>query len=140
MWLFTEGGFVSAVRNRNNSDQLVVRARDKKSLGVLAEATKQEIKFTPYADYPYRLYVGEKEFRTFVDESVRNLDYDNFKSRVVKTRGANFVDALHDVWATMHKVEDLEASGRWDDYPTTETIPGFEDSEPFPDWEPDEKS
>ena len=147
MWLFTEGGFVSAVRHRKDKNKLVVRARDEISLSELA--TYQEVIFTPHADYPYRVIIDEREFRTFVDKSIKNLSYDNFKNRVYKTRGAQFVDALHDVWATMHKVEDLRSANRWDNYPTAETLPGFDDSpenidfdnlELFPDWEPNEKS
>jgi hypothetical protein len=34
-----------------------------------------------------------------------SIEYDNFKSRVTKTRGYDFVDALHDVWAAMLKIE-----------------------------------
>jgi len=146
MWLFTETGFMSAVRHRTSPDNLVVRARDRQSLLELSEFSKEEIQFTPYADYPYRVIVHEKQLRTFMDDALKNLKYDNFKSRVQKTRGLQFVDALQDVWATMHKVEDLESANRWEKYPVEETLPGFDDSpdpydyDSFPDWEPDEKS
>jgi len=145
MWLFTETGFISAVRHRTSPANLVVRARDRQSLLELSELSKEEIQFTPHADYPYRVITLEKHFKVLMNKSLASLDYDNFKSRVQKTRGREFVDALHDVWATMHKVEDLESTNRWEKYPVEETLPGFDDSpdpydyESFPDWEPDEK-
>ena len=38
MWIFTETGFVSAVRHFKEKDKLVVRARDQKSLEGLANS------------------------------------------------------------------------------------------------------
>lgn len=39
-------------------------------------------------------------------KNIDDAEYDNFKSRVSKTRGYDFVDALHEVWSVMHKVEE----------------------------------
>ena len=43
MWLFTETGFVSAVRHREDPDLLVVRARDRQSLEPIEAACNVEI-------------------------------------------------------------------------------------------------
>ena len=47
MWLFTETGFVSAVRHFSEKEKLVVRSRDRESLESLASYAKIEIRNTP---------------------------------------------------------------------------------------------
>lgn len=106
MWLFTDTGFISAVTHRDDSNLMMVRARDKKSLEPLAKYSRTEIEKTPTADYPWRTVVSKKQLKTWMAKAIDDAEYDNFKSRVAKTRGHEFVDALHDVWATMHKVEE----------------------------------
>jgi len=39
-------------------------------------------------------------------DRVVEMDYDNFKSQVAKTRGHDFAAPLHDVWDVMHEVEE----------------------------------
>ena len=53
MWVFTETGFVSAVRKVDSPSKITVRSRDKQSLEVLAELSETEILETPFADYGY---------------------------------------------------------------------------------------
>jgi hypothetical protein len=43
-------------------------------------------------------------FTEWVAGQASSIEYDNFKSRVTNTRGYDFVDALHNVWAAMLKV------------------------------------
>ena len=45
-------------------------------------------------------------FTEWVAEQANEIDYDNFKNKVAKTRGYDFVDALHNVWVAMLGVED----------------------------------
>jgi hypothetical protein len=52
-----------------------------------------------------RAFVEPAVFTEWVSGQASNIDYDNFKSRATKTRGYDFVDALHDVWAAMLKVQ-----------------------------------
>jgi hypothetical protein len=104
MWIFTETGFVSAVRKNDRPDVYTVRARDRKSLEPLAAFAKAEIVETPYGDYPLRAFVEPAVFTEWVAGQASSIEYDNFKSRVTNTRGYVFVDALHDVWAAMLKV------------------------------------
>lgn len=109
MWIFTETGFISAVRDGKGSENLKVRARDRQSLEPLAELVGADIIKTPHGDYPYRVIIKPEELGLFLAESLANLNYDNFKSRVYTTRGSGFAHALSDVWSTMHDVEDREA-------------------------------
>lgn len=109
MWVFTETGFVSAVRHRNEKGMLMVRARDSQSLEDLADMQSAEISSSPFADYPYRVVVSDETFKSWHSMTIDMLDYDNFKSRVTSSRGNNYHDALMDVWTAMHKVEDKAA-------------------------------
>ena len=52
MWIFTETGFISAVRKTENPDVITVRSRDRDSLQPLASAAGVEIARSPYGDYP----------------------------------------------------------------------------------------
>jgi hypothetical protein len=109
MWIFTDTGFISVVRKEEHPDVLTVRARDHKSLELLAAKANVEVKRSPLGDYPYRVFVGDGPFLEWFLDRGGDLKYDNFKSRVYQTRDAKFVKALNDVWAVMHQVEDAEA-------------------------------
>ena len=105
MWVFTETGFVSAVRKHDRPNVITVRSRDRKSLESLAQAAGVEIWISPHGDYPYRAFVEPPVFTEWVAEQADQIDYDNFKNRVAKTRGYDFVHALHNVWVAMLGVE-----------------------------------
>jgi len=112
MWLFTETGFISAVRHRDQPGHMMVRARDKESLETLAAISTSDITKTPTADYPYRTVVTDNDLTTFMNIAVDTLDYDNFKSRVAVSRGYDYAHALTAVWSAMHDVEDVTARQR----------------------------
>ena len=109
MWIFTETGFVSAVKKPQDNGLISVRARDKVSLQSLEEATGAKTIKTPDGDYPYRLFVEQKDFAAWVTERALEVDYSNFKSRMAKLRDYNYLGSLHDVWAAMTRVEDADA-------------------------------
>jgi len=109
MWLFTETGFVSAVRHFNEKEKLVVRPRDRESLESLASYANLEIRNTPSNDYPYRVHIGDSEFASWLLKQTMAVDYTNFKDRVHDTCGDDFADALMGVWREMHAVEDAGA-------------------------------
>lgn len=107
MWLFTETGFVSVVQDKQDTNKMVVRARDKKSLQPLMDAYGVKLVNLKNRDYPHRVFLTRKQFIDWLVESGETLDYDNYKTRVSKTRGYDFASPLHDVWATMLRLEDL---------------------------------
>ena len=109
MWIFTETGFVSAVRHHSEKDKLVVRARDQKSLESLSNSVGLEIISTPSNDYPYRVLVADSVFATWLSKQTMVVDYTNFKDRVHDTRGHDFAGALMGVWSEMRQVEDEDA-------------------------------
>ena len=106
MWVFSGTGFVSAVRKADRPDVITVRSRDRKSLEPLAQVAGVEIWISPYGDYPYRAFVEPKVFAEWVETQAMNIDYDNFKNQVAKTRGYDYTHALHDVWVAMLATED----------------------------------
>lgn len=106
MWLFTETGFVSAVRKTDRPGVYTVRSRDRKSLEPLAAMAQVEIFVSPLGDYPYRVFVEPAVFTEWVADQASQIEYPNFKSRVSLIRGLDYTEALHDVWVAMLKTED----------------------------------
>ncbi len=107
MWIFTETGFISAVRKSDRPDVYTVRSRDRKSLEPLAAIAKVEIVASPLGDYPYRAFVEPAIFTEWVADQASQIEYGNFKSRVTQTRGLDFAKALNNVWVAMLKTEDV---------------------------------
>ncbi len=101
MWIFTETGFVSAVKKPEHEGQYSVRARDEQSLAGLISATGAELIVSSNTDYKYRVIVSPEQFISWLTDQAQSIDYSNFKSRVAKTRGYEYTESLHDVWFAM---------------------------------------
>lgn len=130
MWVFTTGGFVSAVEHRDNADMLIVRARDRQSLETLVEGIElsgnaagnepQEVeifKKTP-SDYPWRIEVSKATFAmVMVHEIMNYINYSNFKNSLTEIRGEKWHKAAMNVWVDMLAVSDVKGgtnySGSW---------------------------
>lgn len=106
MWLFSETGFVSAVVDTQNKNKMIVRGRDRKSLEPLAKLARVKILDTPQRDYPHRVFVSKKKFTEWVVRNISSMEYNNYKSRMYQTRGADFTHSLSEVWSVMHQVEE----------------------------------
>lgn len=105
MWLFTDNGFVSAVR-KDGSDNIAVRARDLQSLEELSELAGKEVIENEGTDYRYRVIVPENVWADYVSNKALDIDYSNFKSRVYDSRGKKFAKLLGEVWAVMLGADD----------------------------------
>lgn len=105
MWIFTDTGFVSAVCHYQDRTQLVVRARDRRSLEGLAEAADAPIEAVG-SDYPFRTYVSKEKFATWLMQAVESLDYHNYKGQAMYTLPDYFQDVLHDVHARLARMGD----------------------------------
>lgn len=108
MWLFTDSGFVSAIRFDNSKNEITVRARDKRSLGELVELTNAEVIKRNDTDYPYRVIISDADWSAWVSSKALTIDYPNFKNRVYQTRGKKFAHLLSDVWSVMLGAEKIE--------------------------------
>lgn len=126
MWIFTTGGFVSAVEHRDDKKKVMVRARDKQSLeemlsGITKEfqesggKTEEEAKalvaewpiYSVVGDYKWRAVVPKSAFAMFlVYETMNYVNYSNFKSKLTATRGTKWHDVAMKVWSAMFGIED----------------------------------
>ena len=106
MWLFSETGFMSAVVDLKDKNKMIVRGRDKKSLEALAKFARVKILDTPERDYPHRVFVSKKKYAEWVMNTIEEMEYNNYKSRMYQTRGAEFTHSLSEVWSVMHQVEE----------------------------------
>jgi hypothetical protein len=105
MWVFTSSGFVSAVRKHDRPDVITVRSRDRKSLESLVALTQQEVKASPFGDYPYRLFVDPEIFAGWVAEQAKLIDYDNFKNTIPKSERRRH-EAYMTIWASMLRYQE----------------------------------
>lgn len=118
MWLFTQYGFFSVVCARDLTDsepgiddtRVMLRARRRAHLEAIrkrfAELKTCEILETANTDYRYRLVVSKAVWQQIAGILAAEIDYGNFKSRAHAHSGdPDYVDALHDVWAIMEKLQ-----------------------------------
>ena len=107
MWIFTDTGFVSAVADRDNNDQLIVRSRDRASLEPLAALDGDQILVGIGSDYRYRILCSRETFTRWVTEQATAIDYPNFKDEVAKVdpeRAAVYMG----VWSELRKLQERE--------------------------------
>jgi hypothetical protein len=109
MWIFSETGFISAVRKNDRPDVITVRGRDRESLESIASTAGVDIARSPQGDYPYRAFIKPEIFASWLADAALTLDYDNFKSHIAHTRGYDYAHELGRVWSVMLNTEDEEA-------------------------------
>jgi hypothetical protein len=133
MWVFTTGGFTSAVEHRDDDTMTMVRGRDKKSLeemlssmkAALVEGGKSEEEITDFmknmeiyavpGDYKWRVIVPKSAYALYlVYEAMHYVNYSNFKSKLTATRGDKWHDAAMSVWSAMFKITDTGKTGNPD--------------------------
>lgn len=112
MWVFTVDGFFSAVQHNEKPDLLCVRARAREDLVRLRKRLPgcTKISRSKVADYEFRVFVDKGRFSSYVRTAVQEIDYGNFKGRVLgdcATRSR----AYHRVWHAMLDFQE-EISGR----------------------------
>jgi len=109
MWIFSETGFISAVRKADRPEVITVRSRDHESLESVAGVAGVTIQRSPHGDYPYRAFVKPEVFAAWLADVALSLDYDNFKSQIAHTRGYDYAHELGRVWSVMLATEDDDA-------------------------------
>ena len=77
MWVFTQGGLLSAVEHKGDKDLVCVRARRKEHLQYHFPLLDPIHK--PDADYHWRVVVPKDHFATVVAAAAMDIDYSNFK-------------------------------------------------------------
>jgi hypothetical protein len=109
MWIFTETGFISAVRKPEYPNLVTVRSRDRASLTSIANFASVDIAKSPNGDYPYRAFVDSGLFAQWLFEQAEAIRYSNFKSHIAKSRGYEYAHELGRVWSVMLSTEDADA-------------------------------
>ena len=83
MWICFNNSFVSTVADLSDYDNLLVRARRRKDLtAVLPHGWAKEIVENRSRDYRFRVSIPRSVWARVVSNSVRDIDYGNFKDSV----------------------------------------------------------
>lgn len=103
MWIFTNKGMISAVRNRDEIDTVLVRARKRAHLSEFFQNDSEvQIYQDDTADYPFRANVSIARFKQATDSQIDDITYTNFKGSIHMTEdGYQYHEACMNVWATM---------------------------------------
>ena len=102
MWIVLNKSFLSIVKNRNNENQLLVRARVNGDIEkVFPDADIFEDKD---ADYKYRSYIDREVVANAIGKELLNINYDNFKSSVSKDDGIRG-NAYMKVWIALNQMQ-----------------------------------
>lgn len=113
MWLITSKGFLSVVADRNNSDQLLIRARSRDDLiKVVSLAESKQIEgiylkdiFEDLsADYRYRIFVPKSSFADLSSLLVEEINYPNFKNKVAENDSER-AHLYSNVWHTLYQIQ-----------------------------------
>lgn len=100
MWFCLNNAFLSVVENKDNPEELMVRARKQRHLENVFPDKKDQIYSVPHSDYAVRIKISREEFANLIKEKILNINYTNFKDSVVD-------DGLHDFYL------DVWQSGLW---------------------------
>jgi hypothetical protein len=110
MWIFTKHGFFSIVKKkyREQDKPYQIRSRALNDLENLIEKTSldAEIIETPYADYFFRIIIGDNDLLKIFKVLQEDLDYDNFKSMIAKQDDQkDKLDSYHKIWNVMYNYQ-----------------------------------
>lgn len=78
MWIFTKYGLLSVVADKGNNDNLLVRARQ--SHHIRRILPNHHPKYTPNADYHWRVSISRSQFSALMAELIGEISYPNFKN------------------------------------------------------------
>lgn len=112
MWLITQHGFYSIVRDRDNASRYLVRARVSKDLQNLKSLAglEAEIRSTPGREYPFRLLVDERELPRVMNALGNTIDYPSFSARIANRIDQACRTLLYgEVLTTLRSIFDPEA-------------------------------
>ena len=102
MWIVLNKSFLSIVKNRNNGNQLLVRARIN---GDIEKVFPDADVFEDIdADYKFRSYIDREVVANAIGKELLNINYDNFKSSVSKDDVIRS-NAYMKVWMALNKIQ-----------------------------------
>lgn len=101
MWIFFNNAFLSIVDKGGDGSTLLVRARKDGDIERIFPGVKVEV--TPRNDYRYRARIDREQVAQAVADSVRAIDFPNFKESVKDQKRH---DAYVGVWDVMYEYQD----------------------------------
>jgi hypothetical protein len=120
MWIFSRYGFfsIACARKADGSvdpETVMVRARRKAHLAALqkrfAELAGAEVVTLEQRDYRYRIIVPKEFWARVMAALAEEQEWSNFKSEAARFQGAagaEYVEALHQVWEVMYRLQESE--------------------------------
>ena len=102
MWIVLNKSFLSIVKNRNNENDLLVRARVKGDIEKVFE--NADVFEDENADYKYRAYIDRKNVADKISDELLKINYDNFKNSVSKDE-YNRKNAYMNVWSALNELQ-----------------------------------
>lgn len=122
MWIFSKYGFysVSCARDEKgitDCDNVMIRARMREHLsqlkGRFPEIATLNIDCSNTNDYMYRMTMPKKQWVTLLSEMAMEQTWSNFKNEASTFEklfqlSYSYVDALHEVWNVMFRVQQKE--------------------------------
>ena len=103
MWIALNNSFLSIVENRNNSSELLVRARVKGDIERIFPETETFEDLS--ADYRYRALIKRDLVAKALASQVSEINYDNFKNSISKDEYQRHDDDLK-VWGYLRTLQD----------------------------------
>jgi hypothetical protein len=104
MWVFTNNSFFSIVKNRDDPNGVVVRARVPGDLTRTFGKEHNVIELSD-SDYRFRMFLDHDYVTKVVAENVSNIDYDNFKNSIDK-KDIERYRHYTEVWYVMYDWQD----------------------------------
>jgi hypothetical protein len=133
MWVMFNNGFISAVQDRDNNDNVMVRARRQKDLEAIFPDRVADIFRVPNSDYECRIRISKVDFAKVVsDRILNNIDYPNFKDSVKDEPLKQFYT---DVWWAGLELQPSSIYNTWYNYTNSSGYDlnvGYDDQ----NWEP----
>ena len=102
MWIVLNKSFLSIVKNRNDENQFLVRARVKSDIEKVFE--NANVFEDENADYKYRSFIDRKNVADKISDEILKINYDNFKNSVSKD-DFNRANAYMNVWSALKKLQ-----------------------------------
>lgn len=100
MWVFTQKGFFSIVRDYNNEGNLLVRSRVRGDIEKLWPTA--DVERTPSNDYMYRVSLPMPEVARVIANVMSLIEYTNYKASIEdKRRREEYYAAVWSIMATL---------------------------------------
>lgn len=116
MWTISTEGFTSAVQDKNDTTQLVIRARARGDLErlikPLAPADRPRIIDNEGTDYPYRVRLPRAAYADLIRAQILGIDYGNFKDAVKARQGKHRAGVYGSIWGVLLRLERQHARRR----------------------------